>query len=242
MKKPLIGIVGNMLLNECTKLPGYEKVYINDDYVQAVHMAGGAPVILPLVSDVNTVIRQLEMLDGIVISGGYDVNPLIYGEEPTEKQESICPERDNYDLKIIQMALKLNKPILGICRGLQIINVALGGNLYQDLSQNDDCYIKHRQKFKPDVGGHTVEVVKDTRIHKILGDSILVNSIHHQAIKELAPGFMVAAKAKDGTIEAIEKEDGFVMAVQWHPEMMASKHPKMLEIFKLLVKESIKEG
>lgn len=242
MKKPLIGIVGNKLINEGTIFPGYEKVYVSDDYIQAVHMAGGVPIILPLLSDADTIARQLEMLDGIVISGGYDVNPLVYGEEPAEKQEFICPERDNYDIKIIRMALELNKPILGICRGLQIINVALGGTLYQDLSQNSDCYIKHRQKSKPDVAGHTVETVKNTKIHKILGNSILVNSFHHQAIKELAPGFVLSAMAKDGIIEAIEKEDGFVVAVQWHPEMMIRKYPEMLEIFKILIKESMKEG
>lgn len=242
MKKPLIGIVGNLLFDEGGMFPGYERAYVNNDYVQTVVMAGGAPYILPLISDYEAVKRQVETMDGIVISGGYDVNPLVYGEEPTQKQGFICPEREQYDSMVIKAAMELKKPIIGVCRGLQILNATLGGTLYQDLSFIDGCYIKHVQSSRPEVASHTVNVEKRTKLYDILGEEILTNSFHHQAVKDLAPGFKVAARAKDGVIEAIEKEDGFVIALQWHPEMMARKGNEiMLNLFKKLVEVSSRE-
>lgn len=243
MKKPLIGIVGNLLIDQGGMFPGYERAYVNNDYVQSVAKVGGAPIILPLISDYEEVKTQIEAVDSIIISGGYDVNPLIYGEEPVQKQGFLCPERDEYDLMVIKVAMELNKPILGICRGLQILNAALGGSMYQDLSQIEGCYIKHVQESRPEVAGHSVEVVKGTKLYDILGEKITTNSFHHQAVKDLAPGFKVAARAKDGVIEAIEKEDGFVIGIQWHPEMMARKDNEvMINLFKKLVQLSSKEN
>lgn len=243
MKKTLIGIVGNLLIDQGGMFPGYERAYVNNDYVQSVKKAGGTPVILPIISDYETVKNQIEAMDSIIISGGFDVNPLIYGEEPSQKQGFLCPERDEYDLMVIKAAMELNKPILGICRGVQILNAALGGTLYQDLSQIEGCYIKHVQESKPDTAGHSVEIVKGTKLYSILGEKIITNSFHHQAIKDLAPGFKVAARSKDGVIEAIEKDEGFVIGIQWHPEMMAGKDNKlMLNIFKTFVEISSKEN
>lgn len=241
MNKPLIGIIGNLLIDQGGMFPGYERAYVNNDYVQTVAMAGGTPFILPIISDFDTIKSQIKNMDALVISGGYDVNPLLYGEEPIQQQGFLCPERDEYDIKVIKAALELNKPILGVCRGLQILNVTLGGTLHQDTSQAEGSYIKHQQSSRPDVASHTVDVVKGTRLHDILGKSILTNSFHHQAVKEVAPGFKISARAKDGVIEAIEKEDGFVIAVQWHPEMMAKKDSKMLDLFKALIKQCNKE-
>lgn len=242
MKKTLIGIVGNLLIDQGGMFPGYERAYVNNDYVQSVAKAGGTPVILPVISDYEKVKIQIEAVDSIIISGGFDVNPLVYGEEPSQKGGFLCPERDDYDLMVIKAAMELNKPILGICRGIQILNAALGGTLYQDLSQIEGCYIKHVQESRPEVAGHSVEIVKGTKLHSILGEKITTNSFHHQAIKDLAPGFKVAARSKDGVIEAIEKEEGFVIGIQWHPEMMARKDNKsMLNIFKTFVEVSSKE-
>lgn len=237
MKKPLIGIIGNLLIDQGGMFPGYERAYVNNDYVQTVAMAGGTPFILPLISDYETIKGQIENMDALIISGGYDVNPLIYGEEPIPQQGFLCPERDDYDVKVVKIALELNKPILGICRGLQILNAVLGGSLHQDTSKVEGCYIKHTQSSRPDVPSHTVEVVKGTKLHDILGEIVLTNSFHHQVIKEVAPGFKVSARAKDGVIEAIEKEDSFIIGVQWHPEMMAKKDSKMLNLFKELIKQ-----
>ncbi|KZL88963.1 gamma-glutamyl-gamma-aminobutyrate hydrolase family protein [Clostridium magnum] len=235
MDRPLVGIIGNLLIDQGGMFPGYERAYVNNDYVQTVAMAGGIPFILPLISDYESIKRQIESMDALIISGGYDVNPLIYGEEPIQQQGFLCPERDEYDIKVIKIALELKKPILGICRGLQILNAALGGTLYQDTSIIEESYIKHHQDSRPDVPSHTVNVIKGTKLYEILGERTFTNSFHHQAIKELASGFKVSAKAKDGVIEAIEKEEGFIIGVQWHPEMMAKKDPKMLNLFKELL-------
>lgn len=237
MDRPLVGIIGNLLIDQGGMFPGYERAYVNNDYVQAVTMAGGIPFILPLISDYESIKRQIESMDALIISGGYDVNPLIYGEEPIQQQGFLCPERDEYDIKVIKIALELNKPILGICRGLQILNAALGGTLYQDTSVIEEGCIKHQQSSRPDVASHTVNVIKGTRLYDMLGERVFTNSFHHQAIKKLAPGFKISARAKDGVIEAIEKEDGFVIGIQWHPEMMAKKDSKMLNLFKELIKQ-----
>lgn len=238
MKKPLIGIVGNILIDEGGMFPGYKRSYVNDDYVQAVLMAGGIPFILPVILDSEAVKQQIAMVDGIVISGGYDVNPMVYGEEPTQKQGFLCPERDEFDIAVVKAAFELKKPTLGICRGMQILNAVAGGTLYQDLSQIEGCYIKHVQSSRPEVAGHNIEVFGETKLQSILGEKVVVNSFHHQAIKDLAKGFKVCAKAKDGVIEAIEMEEKFVIGVQWHPEMMVRKSPEMLKLFKELVKVS----
>ena len=239
VKKPVIGIVGNIIFNQESMFLGNERAYVNNNYVEAVSNAGGVPIILPIIADKNTIKLQIENIDGLVISGGYDVNPLLYNEEPLQKLGFIYPERDEYDVEVIKVALELGKPILGICRGLQILNVFFGGTLYQDLSLIDECYINHSQTSRPDAIGHTVEIVKETMLFNILGESVITNSFHHQAIKELGSGLKVSAKAKDGIIEGIEAESGFVIGVQWHPEMLAKKHTEMLKLFKALVKRSL---
>ncbi|NLU43440.1 MAG: gamma-glutamyl-gamma-aminobutyrate hydrolase family protein, partial [Acholeplasmataceae bacterium] len=153
----------------------------------------------------------------------------------------ILPKRDLFDCMLIKIAMEMKKPILGICRGHQIINVVNGGNLYQDLSFIEGCYVKHNQGALSNVPTHTVKVEKDTKLNAILGDEVLTNSFHHLAVKDVAPGFKASAVAKDGVIEAIEKEgEHFVMGIQWHPEMLAKENEKMLGIFKKLVEESKK--
>ena len=240
MNKPMIGIVGSLSADKGEMFPECERAYVNNDYVQAVAMAGGIPFILPLISDAEAVKEQVESMDGLIISGGHDVNPLVYGEEPIAELGFLCPERDAYDLKVIRAAIELDKPVIGICRGLQILNVAFGGTLHQDVSKMAGSRIKHLQNAKPDLSTHTVDIIKETKLYDILGESALVNSYHHQAVKEIAPGFMVSARAKDGVIEAMEKEDGFVLAVQWHPEMIARKDDRMLELFRKLIMECSK--
>lgn len=242
MNKPIIGISGRIrtesykpyIFNE------YQESSVSQDYVNSVHMAGGAPLILPVTTDEALIKRQMEVMDGLLISGGCDVDSLIYGEEPMIEQGFILEEVDKFDLLLIRTAAELNIPILGICRGNQIINVAFGGTLYQDLSQVAGS-IKHRQSSKRDFGSHTVKIAKDTKLFDIFGDKIITNSYHHQAVKDVAPGFKVSAKSLDGVIEGIEKVDSnFVVGVQWHPEMMFETHSKMLNIFKKFVAEAAK--
>lgn len=232
MRKPIIGIVGSILFDRGDMFPGYERAYVNNNYIEAVENAGGVPLILPIISDKNAIKLQLGNIDGLIISGGYDVNPLIYGEEPAQKLGFIYPARDEYDINVIEAALELKKPILGICRGIQILNVFFGGTLYQDLELIDGCFIKHLQSSTPDTVGHTVNIEKETRLFTILGSKAVTNSFHHQAIKELAPGLKISAKSEDGIIEGIESENGLIMGIQWHPEMLAKTHKEMLNIFK----------
>lgn len=232
MSKTLIGISGNILISE----KGMERAFVNCDYVNSVIAGGGAPVILPVIDDNEAIEAQMRNIDGLLLSGGYDVNPLLYGEEPTEKQEFIYPEIDEHDIKLIKAAYKMNKPILGICKGIQVLNVAFGGTLYQDLSHIEDCFIKHSQNSKRNMAGHTVEILKNSKLNEILGDSIQTNSFHHQAVKDIAPDFIADAWSKDGVIEGIEMQGkGFVLGVQWHPEGMISKYPIMIKLFKAFV-------
>lgn len=232
MSKALIGISGNILISE----KGMERAFVNCDYVNSVIAGGGAPVILPVIEDDEAIEAQMKNVDGLLLSGGYDVNPLIYGEEPTQKQEFTYPEIDEHDIKLIKAAFRMNKPILGICKGVQILNVAFGGTLYQDLSHMEDCFIKHSQNSRRDMAGHSVEILKGSKLNEILGDSIQTNSFHHQAVKDIAPDFIADAWSKDGVIEGIEmRGEGFVLGVQWHPEGMIDKYPSMVKLFKAFV-------
>lgn len=240
-KKPIIGISGNFIIDKGGMFPGYKRSYVNDDYVRSVAMAGGVPYIIPIVSDEELVKEQISNVDALILSGGHDVNPLIYGEEPKQKLGAILPERDKFDLCLLREACKMNKPVLGICRGIQLMNAAFGGTINQDLSYDENCYIKHFQETSPSTGGHVVEIEEESRLYSIIGSKITTNSFHHQSLKRVADGFKVAARTKDGTIEAIEKNgEGFVVGIQWHPEMMSSISPEMLNIFKELIKNTKK--
>ena len=234
--RPYIGIVGNLHFQETGTFAGSDRLYVNNDYPQAVQMAGGIPFVLPFLTDYKLVKEQIENLNGIIISGGYDVNPLLYGQEPTEKQGYSCEERDSYDVMVINTAIQMNKPIFAICRGIQILNIVLGGTIYEDISYKEGCRIKHSQKARTHVATHTVELQKGSRLYSLLGESVLTNSFHHQAVKDVAPGFKIVGKSKDGVIEAMERDIGFVVGVQWHPEMMARKgDKKMLSLFEAFV-------
>ncbi|MBF0442864.1 MAG: gamma-glutamyl-gamma-aminobutyrate hydrolase family protein [Oligoflexales bacterium] len=240
--KPVIGIVGNMMIMDSGPFPGLERTYVNHDYIDSVLIGGGIPVVLPIVADEQAVSSQLDRVDGVLVSGGFDVDPLRYGQEPSRELGFIYPARDEFDLMAIKAALELGKPVFGICRGLQIINVAFGGTLSQDVSLMDtgELRIKHFQATKSSADtGHTISIASGSRLSKIFPYETVVNSFHHQCIDKLAEGFSATARAKDGIIEAIEKKDGsFVMAVQWHPEMMISgKNRLMPELFRMFVSE-----
>lgn len=235
-RKARIGISGSIIVDDGGMFPGYERSYVNDDYIKSVIKAGGIPVIIPLIKSEKDIKEQLDMVDGIIISGGHDVNPLLYGEEPSQKLGGILPKRDDFDINLIRLAMEAKKPILGICRGHQLLNVVNGGSLYQDLSFIEGCYIKHNQASLSNIPTHTIKIKKGTKLREILGEETMCNSFHHLAIKEVAKGFIASAVSKDGIVEAIEHEgEEFVMGVQWHPEMMSAENKNMLSIFTKLV-------
>lgn len=219
---PLIGIMCTTILGASwskNSLGRYlDGVYRN--YTQAVEFCGGAPVLIPIVKKTTALERIMSKLDGLVLSGGYDINPRFYGEEPLEGLEYVDADRDCTEMELTRLALERNIPILGICRGIQMLNIVGGGTLYQNLSsQKPDC-LKHRQEADMQVTTHRVNIDRSSLLYDILKkDEIWVNSSHHQAVKNVASDYRVSAVARDGVIEGIEDTSHkFVLAVQWHPE------------------------
>ena len=235
--KKIIGIGGNLMFMSGGMFPGYGKAYVNQDYTASVESVGGVPLILPVTAEVDVVAAQLSAVDALIISGGWDVDPLLWGEEPHVKLGDTLPERDAFDLLLIREARRLGLPILGICRGIQILNVAAGGTLYQDMSEQPGSFVRHWQNVHPDKATHHVTMEKDSILHDILGERVVVNSFHHMAVHEPGKGYRVTARAADGTIEGMEStEESPVLAVQWHPEMMHRKSAGMQQLFSWLLK------
>jgi len=237
VKRPVIGITAGLLPPDVSGgFTGPEREYQNADYVAAVIAAGGTPLLLPLTADTAIIRQHMELVDGLLVAGGPDINPLLYHEEPMPVTENISAERDTYDLEAIKVAGELNKPVLGVCRGLQAMNVAFGGSLYQDVSLKGPV-VKHSQKAKRDVATITVQIAPNTLTETILKEKTLtVNSFHHQSVKNPASGFVVSAQSADGIVEAMENPKyRFMLGVQWHPEGMYLTRPDMLGVFKAFV-------
>jgi microsomal dipeptidase-like Zn-dependent dipeptidase/gamma-glutamyl-gamma-aminobutyrate hydrolase PuuD len=230
--RPIIGITGNYDKETCTLAEGY---------YQSVLKAGGIPFIIPPFFETDRLGELLDRLDGILFSGGGDINPLLLGEEPIKELHSITPERDQQELLLARLAYDRQIPILGICKGIQIINAALGGTLYQDIhTQMEGTRIKHSQDEDRRYPSHQVSLTKGSILAKLFGTELAVNSFHHQACKEAAPGLKVTAMSADGVIEAIESNEfKSIMGVQWHPETYILRGcTDMLPIFEWLVGES----
>ena len=243
-KKPVIGLT--TMYSDVDKY-----VSTNTTYVESIQKAGGVPVLLPLTASNEYVEQMIDLIDGLVVIGGEDINPNVYGEEPIGMLGAITHERDAYDVKILKSALEKGIPVFAICRGHQMTNAISGGTLYQDLPSQykGGNLIKHRQQTATwGLPTHSVTIDKNSELYKILGEEkIYVNSYHHQAVKDVAPGFRVVAKSSDGVIEAIEKigeGSDLIISVQWHPEGMVffNNDTQMLKLFKYLVeKASVKK-
>lgn len=206
---------------------------IAETYVQAVLDAGGAPVLIPAITDIKALTVLVSELDGLVMSGGGDINPLYLHEEPIRQLQDVDTPRDEYDLILLRLAANRQIPIMGICRGHQIMNVAFGGSVYQDIhSQTNHPLLKHSQTLAREYPSHTVTLEPGTnRLRTIFNDKepILVNSFHHQAVKEVAPGFRATATAPDGINEAMENTEKPIFGVQWHPEAMAPQGDEQMK-------------
>lgn len=229
---PVIGITGNYTQETCTLAEGY---------YQSVLKAGGIPFIIPPFYETDRLGELLDRLDGIIFSGGGDINPLLLGEEPIKELHSITPERDQQELLLARLAYDRQIPMLGICKGIQIINAALGGTLYQDIhTQMEGIRIKHSQDQDRRYPSHQVTISRGSILEKIFGTELAVNSFHHQACKSAAPGLKVTAMSSDGVIEAIESDEfKSIMGVQWHPETYILRNStEMLPIFEWLISES----
>ncbi|MGL4571078.1 MAG: gamma-glutamyl-gamma-aminobutyrate hydrolase family protein [Clostridium sp.] len=231
-RRPIIGISASLTIDNNSKMLGRRLVSLSENYVNAVLASGGIPFVLPINNNLEIIKDYATIIDGLILSGGHDINPLCYNEEPSLQLGMVLPERDLFDISLVQEVERLNKPILGICRGNQILNICHGGSLYQDLSLTNSSFIKHNQDAPEYEGTHTVFIESHSNLRNIIGESILVNSYHHQCIDKLGSGFKVSALSRDGVIESIESISGsFKLGIQWHPEMMASRNTLMKNLF-----------
>ncbi len=264
-KKPLIGLTTshNIQTDETCQPPYCSR---------AILAAGGIPLILPLEASEADLRQLARTLDGFLFTGGPDLHPFLFGEETRAGCGEVSSKRDQMELALLRMVMEQKKPVMGICRGIQAINIGLGGSVYQDIpTQTERVYpIAHRQPFPPQVPAHTVKVVAGSRLAAILsGDPsacgeaaggrmsapapaeeeaqgsapliVKVNSTHHQAVRDVAPGLTACAYAPDGIIEGLESDDGypFLIAVQWHPEYLWQTDPAAANLFKAFVRASL---
>lgn len=233
MKKPVIGITP---LVDAAR----ESLWMVPGYMEGVACAGGMPVMLPLTKDPDEIRQIAGLCDGFLFTGGQDVSPALYGEDRLPQCGETSPARDEMERLLLSEILSADKPFLGICRGIQFLNAALGGTLYQDLPAQRPSDIEHHQKPPYDVPVHTVRIEKNSPLSELLrAEALAVNSYHHQAVRALAPGLSVMAVSEDGLAEAVcLPEKKFVWAVQWHPEFAYKTDPNCRKIFEAFVAAS----
>jgi putative glutamine amidotransferase len=226
---------------ESGPIPGIERAYVNDDYVQALEAAGGVPILLPVVQQEECIQSQIESCSGLLFPGGQDIHTRYYANEAQVPLIDVNSRVDEYQLNLIRCALQSQKPILGICRGHQLLNVACGGTLLQDLSEAPNKCLQHSQNGEQNEITHRVKAASGSLLENMLGSEFSVNSYHHQAICDVGAGLTAIAAAPDGVIEAVVMRDrDFVLGVQWHPERMAAKSGQMMVLFEHLVNATIK--
>lgn len=227
--RPLIGV---------TPWYDYKKnvTFIKPGYCEGVAKAGGLPLLLPLTSDEELLADIFSRFDGFLISGGPDVDAKHYGEHNLPFNEDISPHRDIMEIFIARKAIQEGKPVFGICRGIQVMNVAMGGTLYQDIYsqlKDKELLLKHSQEAPKWYPTHDIIIEKNSIVWKSFSkEKVGVNTFHHQAVKDVAPGFLVSSRSPDGIIESIEYEGHvFAVGVQWHPELMWQEDEIYLNLF-----------
>lgn len=233
-KKPLIGVL---------PLIDYEKesLWMVPGYMDGISHAGGLPVMLPLTADGEDIKRLADEFDAFLFTGGQDVAPELYGQGRLKECGETSPERDEMELRLLKLAHDADKPVLGICRGIQFMNAAMGGTLYQDLPRQHPSAVDHHQSPPYDIPVHSVSICNDSPLYPLLkdileNDTLMVNSYHHSAVKDIAPSFSVMAISQDFIIEGIcDKSRKFFMAIQWHPEFSWKNDEASRRIFKSFV-------
>ena len=231
--KPLIGLSAS--------LDGVT-VKIQRENIRAIEISGGIPVIIPYYEQEESILTLVDSLDGLLLTGGGDIDPHLFGEEPIPSLDSITPDRDWLESILIKRFMQDKKPILGICRGCQILNVVAGGGMYQDIySQYTADLLQHTQQAPRDHASHWVTIEKGTLLSQIVGEEkVRVNSFHHQAVHPLAPDFILSAKSADGIIEAFESTlHPFVVGVQWHPEDLFASRLEAKRLFAAFVEKCL---
>ncbi len=236
MKKPIIGI---------TPQYDYKNKFlrIHEDYMRAIKASGAIPYMLPLEIDEGDVGQLISLFDGFLFPGGPDINPFLFKEETIPEGGIVIPERDNFEKLVFDAAYNANKPMLGICRGIQAFNIFLGGGIYQDIKTqyHSNNIIGHYQKSPDKVKTHSVDIISGSLLDKILNKKkIKVNSFHHQALSKLAPSLDLSAISKDSLAEAVyDKSRRFLLGVQWHPEHLHSVDGDQFKIFEAFVRACV---
>lgn len=229
--KPFVGVIPlwDDEKNSIWMLPGY---------MDGIREAGAIPIIFPLTDDEEEISRVMELVQGVLFTGGHDVSPEIYGETAIDGSVISCGIRDRMEKIVLELSLKQNKSVLGICRGIQFINAALGGTLYQDLPSQYSSDVEHHQNPPYDIPVHDVYISQGTPLHELIKkEKISVNSYHHQAVKSVAPSLRVMAISSDDLVEGVYRTDKkFFWAVQWHPEFAYKKDDVQRKIFEEFVK------
>lgn len=244
-RRPVIGIATQTL----AAVPGERPQcwVMGRSYIEELRKVGAIPWIIPLIPhDPETLLHIFDRLDGVFITGGVDVDPSHYGESKLPLCGVTDPDRDTVEIALLRHALDRNLPILAVCRGIQILNVTCGGTLYQDVTAQVPAAMKHDYFPTPEQPSrkflaHDINVKSNSRLGRILGDAVVpVNSMHHQAIKDLAPNLAPTAYAADGIIEAVESlDERYLIAVQWHPEELTETHPGMARLFTTFAEASV---
>lgn len=231
--KPVIGITAGYDFEKSASL-------LRDDYYEAVIQCGAVPVLIPVTEVKSVWVEYLDICDGLILSGGPDVDASYFGQHNMPYAKEISPVRDSMEIFLARQAITVDKPMLGICRGIQVINIAAGGSIFQDIyaeNNSDTKLMQHFQQAPRWFQIHNINIVKETCIYKVFGrEELKVNSFHHQAVDTVAPDFTVNAYAEDGVIEAISHESKkFIAGVQWHPENLWRKDKTHLKLFERLV-------
>ncbi|WP_455718704.1 gamma-glutamyl-gamma-aminobutyrate hydrolase family protein [Anaerosporobacter sp.] len=230
---PIIGVLANITFADYL---GTDHMYVNDEYVLALEKVNAVPIIIPPTMRYESLSTFVDLCDGFILSGGVDINPIYFYQQPSKRLGTVNNKLDVFQIALTKQILRSRKPILGICRGIQLLNICLGGTIYQDMEDIPNKTILHMQKSERYRGIHKVDLEPGSKLYGLFGDSIFVNSYHHQAVAIPGVNLRIVGRSADKVIEAMEINDyPYGVAVQWHPEMMFARTEEMRELFESFV-------
>lgn len=230
---PIIGVLANITFADYL---GTDHMYVNDEYVLALEKVNAVPIIIPPTMKYETLGIYVNLCDGFILSGGVDINPIYFYQEPSKRLGTVNNKLDVFQIALTKHILRSRKPILAICRGIQLLNICLGGTIYQDMEDIPNKTIQHMQKSERYRGIHKVDLEPGSKLYGLFGDSVFVNSYHHQAVAIPGVNLRITGRSADKVIEAMEINDyPYGVGVQWHPEMMFARTEEMRELFQSFV-------